>query len=285
MYKLNNKTSVSDSYIADYKSIYGSKFSSYSENTKEDVIKKSKKARHYKKNFKLKRENIFSSPKHMSNERIEDKPKSHRAKYVFKFIISCLILMVFLVLFSEAISLFEKNDSIANLRRYDNFIWPIVMQDPCPFDEENFIDETMGVESALWDLCTEHKNEQMRLTDDGRMSFSNQEVNESFRKLFNKSLDFENLKDKKNSFFEFNDYKKVFLVEPVSGVDNYFPHVIKSEKNGSDTILTVEYFLPCDQFSEDMKTEISHKVEKVMIYKLKKDPETKKDYISAVYNP
>ena len=37
MYKLNNKTSVSDSYIADYKSIYGSKFSSYSENTKEDV--------------------------------------------------------------------------------------------------------------------------------------------------------------------------------------------------------------------------------------------------------
>ena len=130
------------------------------------------------------------------------------------------------------------------------------MQDPCPFDEENFIDETMGVESALWDLCMEHKNEQMRLTDDGRMSFSNQEVNESFRKLFNKSLDFENLKDKKNSFFEFNDYKKVFLVEPVSGVDNYFPHVIKSEKNGSDTILTVEYFLPCDQFSEDMKTEI-----------------------------
>ena len=143
----------------------------------------------------------------------------------------------------------------------------------------------IGMIMHIWDLCMEHKNEQMRLTDDGRMSFSNQEVNESFRKLFNKSLDFENLKDKKNSFFEFNDYKKVFLVEPVSGVDNYFPHVIKSEKNGSDTILTVEYFLPCDQFSEDMKTEISHKVEKVMIYKLKKDPETKKDYISAVYNP
>ena len=284
MYKLNNKTSVSDSYIADYKSIYGSKFSSYSENTKEDVIKKSKKARHYKKNFKLKRENIFSSPKHMSNERIEDKPKSHRAKYVFKFIISCLILTVFLVLFSEAISLFERNDNIADLRRYDNFIWPVVMQDPCPFDEENFIDETKAIESALWDLCMEHKNENLRLDEDGRMSFSNQEVNESLRKLFNKSLDFENLKDKKNSFFEFNDYKKIFLVEPVSGVDNYLPHVTKAEKIGNETILTVEYFLPSDQFSQDMKKEIFSKSEKIMIYKLKKDTETKKYYISSVCN-
>lgn len=282
MYKFNDKNNISDSYIVNYKSVYDNKSTKYCEKSEKNKNKNKKheKAKHYKKNFK----NIFSAPKHMSYVKIKNNFQFHRIGYIFKFVISCLILAVFFVLFSEAISLFERNDNIADLRRYDNFIWPVVMQDPCPFDEENFIDETKAIESALWDLCMEHKNENLRLDEDGRMSFSNQEVNESLRKLFNISIDFENLKTKKNSFFEFNDYKKIFLVEPVSGVDNYLPHVTKAEKIGNETILTVEYFLPSDQFSQDMKKEIFSKSEKIMIYKLKKDTETKKYYISSVYN-
>ncbi|MDO4504368.1 MAG: hypothetical protein Q4B84_04450 [Clostridia bacterium] len=280
MYKFNDKNNISDSYIVNYKSVYDNKSTRYCEKSEKNKSKKYKKAKHYKKKFK----NIFLPPKHMSDVKIKDNLQSHRIGYIFKFIISCFILAVFFVLFSEVISLFERNDIISDLRRYDNFIWPVVMQDPSPFDEENFIDETKAIESALWDLCMEHKNENLRLDEDGRMSFSNQEVNESLKKLFNISINFENLKIKKNSFFEFNNYKKIFLVEPISGVDNYFPRVTKAEKIGNSIILTVEYFLPSDQFSQNMKKEILNKTEKTMIYKLKKDIESKRYYISSVCN-
>ena len=201
---------------------------------------------------------------------------------IFRFAFACLILTSFLVMFALGSDFFDKTDESQNFKNYDNFIWPVVMQDPSPFNEKTPPDIKTVTEASLWDSAMRNKFDKSKFDNDGMLVLSYDEVEHTAKKLFGDSICLNNLQNINGSFYKYNPFKREFTIAPVSGVNGYVPHTVKALKHNDEIFLNVGYVSPKNQFNSDMNKVNSNKVEKFAKYKLTKNSETGNFYISAV---
>ncbi len=216
--------------------------------------------------------------------RINDKINSKRALAfkIFRFAFACLILTAFLVMFALSSGFFDKTDEYRDFKSYDNFIWPVVMQDPSPFNEKTPPDIKTVTEASLWDCAMRNKFDESKFDDDGMLVLSYDEVERTAKKLFGDGIYLNGLKDMSGSFYKYNPFKREFTIAPVSGVNGYVPHTVKALRHNDEVFLNVGYVSPKDQFNSEMNKVNPNKVEKFARYKLTKSSETGNFYISAV---
>ena len=103
---------------------------------------------------------------------------------IFRFAFACLILTSFLVMFALGSDFFDKTDESQNFKNYDNFIWPVVMQDPSPFNEKTPPDIKTVTEASLWDSAMRNKFDESKFDNDGMLVLSYDEVEHTAKKLF-----------------------------------------------------------------------------------------------------
>ena len=199
-----------------------------------------------------------------------------------KFLLVCLILMSSIVAISIALSAAERGDNALGLSDYDNFIWPVVMQNPESFDESCPAELSTMVAAAVWKASTEQKDNKSKFNEEQELVLSFDEVQEACESLFGRGFEKSDLNGINEDFFKFDENKNCFFVKSVSGVGNYVPHTVNAYRKDDDIILKVGYVIPSEQFLPDMSGIYENAVSKYKIYHLKTNEATGKKYISAV---
>jgi len=199
-----------------------------------------------------------------------------------KFLLVCLILTASIIAVSIALSAAEKGDNALGLSDYDNFIWPVVMQNPESFDESSPAEVNTMVRAAVWKVAMEKKDDKNKMNNDGQLVLSFDEVLEACESLFDRDFKKSDLIGINEDFFRFDEDKNCFFVESVSGVDNYIPHTVNAYRKDDDIVLKVGYVVPSDRFELDMMGIRENNISKYKIYHLKTDETTGRKYVSAV---
>ncbi len=224
---------------------------------------------------------IFPKGKHFKKQ-----PKKHSGflKKFFKIGMFICMLAVFITVFSLGTDIGEnKKDDLWSYNSYDDFIWPIVMQDPKPFSEKIPPDEEIMLKASLWDVAMNNsKNNIFNYSEDGLLILSEDDIQKSNKKLFGRFLNMNNIQFSPHAFYSFDVDKREFLIEAISGTDGFLPHTVDAFKEKNNIVLKVGYVSPKNQFNSTMDKIIENKIEKIQTYKLKKDKETGDFYVSAV---
>lgn len=201
---------------------------------------------------------------------------------VLRFICACMILTAFLIIFALGEGFFDKSDEIQDFNYYDSFIWPVVMQNPSPFDEKNPPECSVIIGASIWNCAMDNKFNKDKFNEEGMLVLSENEVRSNAEKLFGENISFKSCDCFSGSFYKYNPTKKEFIVVPKSGTSGYLPHTVRAFKKNGDIFLKVGYVLPQNQFNCEMNKVEKNKVEKFARYKLKKSVQTGNLYISSV---
>lgn len=199
-----------------------------------------------------------------------------------RFVFACVVLTAFLVMFAWGESFFERNEQLKDFTCYDNFIWPVVMQDPLPFDEKTPPESSAVISASIWNCAMDNKNNENKFDENGMLVLSEDEVEDNAKKLFGENTSLGNKEYFNGSFYKYSPSKKEFTVAPISGTEGYLPHTLKAFERNGDVFLNVGYVSPKNQFNPEMSKIEKDKFEKFAKYKLKKNTETGNFYISAV---
>lgn len=285
MYKYERKKNFlkSEPYLFDYSRVYDTN----------RLYISSGEGRHFSEPQKVKKH--LEKPKLNKVYRFANPPKPCKLKHLeenqnganvfsgfFRFIFSCVFLTALLIGFAIAVSVFDKGDEAWNLKNYDDVIWPVVMQDPKPFDENSPPDKETMLKASLWELAMNRKNTNESWNDKEHLVLPKSEVESAGEKLFGKEIDFSGLNPNDSDFYKFDDSKNAFLVEPISGTDGFLPHTVNARHEGDDVVLKVGYVSPKNQFSSEMNKVFNNRVEKYAKYRLKKNSNTGDFYILSV---
>ncbi|MGN1043964.1 MAG: hypothetical protein ACI4PR_04085 [Acutalibacteraceae bacterium] len=252
MYKYERKDKCIKPYSVNYKALYGKR------NSIIEIDLPEKKGKRF-----------LNSPKN----------KAKPSKFL-KFIIISLIFAVSSVIFAIAIGFFTGRETAVDLKKFDDIILPVVMQNPEPFSENNPPRAQTVLNSSIWDAAM---NKREVISDElGRIVLSESEINESANRLFNMDIDFDKVENFSEGFYVFQRNENKFLVNSLSGTDNFAPKTLNFCKKDSEIILKVGYVVPGDRFNGSMTDFSENKIEKCMQYHLKKNKNTGKYFISAV---
>lgn len=211
--------------------------------------------------------------------------RKHRKKTnmsAVKFLLVCLILMSSIVAISIALSAAERGDNALGLSDYDNFIWPVVMQNPENFNENSPAEASTMVAASVWKASTEQKDNKSKFNEEQELVLSFEEVQEACESLFDRTFQKADLIGIDEDFFKYDENKNCFFVKSVSGVDNYIPHTVNAYRKDDDIILKVGYIMPSERFEPDMTGIRENNISKYKIYHLKTDENTGRKYVSAV---
>lgn len=233
-------------------------------------------------NFICVRDFKFGKGRKSFFKRIYGKFKNGRNINAIKFLVICLILTAAMVVISIAISIADKGDNAIGLSDYDNFIWPVVMQNAENFNENSPPEIGTMVASSVWKVAMDKKDNKNSFNKNQELVLSLKEVREACNDLFGKDFDRVDLIGINDDFFEFDSKNNQFLVKSISGVDNYVPHTVNAYRRGEDIILKVGYVIPSDQFEINMNEIFDNKIVKYKNYRLKINQATGKKYIAAV---
>ncbi len=158
---------------------------------------------------------------------------------------------------------------------YNDFLLPVVMNDPEPFELIDDLNLDTILNSAVWHtIISQDYNKYEKYDELGRTIIPFNDVSESASKLFGSLYNLPLENPSKITFFELDKENKNFLIKPISSDESYLPNII----------LQVGYSYASDPFWED-KTDVDiNSYEKIMIYVLDNDIKNKSMYISKVQN-
>ncbi len=285
MYKYERRKNFFESkpYSFDYSQIYDSNRSYSKTGEERRFFPLEKGGQHLEKPNRGKARR-FSESKKTENFCYLEKKHSNANIFtgLLRFTVACIILTAFLLTFAIAVSIFDKGDEAWSLKKYDDIIWPVVMQDPHPFDENRPLDRETMLRACLWELAMNRKDMSNAWNEEQQLVLPKSEVESAGKKLFGKEVDFSGLDCSDPCFYKFDDTKNEFLVEPVSGTNGFLPHTVNACHEGNDVILKVGYVSPKNQFNSEMNKVFENKVEKYAKYRLKKDTNTGDFYILSV---
>lgn len=141
----------------------------------------------------------------------------------------------------------KLRDDTAEKREYEEFLKPVVMFDPDPFDDISSADIPQLVNAAIWSLITDEDSA-------GEFSYSagetvgvlipQEQVAAEFNRLFGREVDivplFQTI-DMSAHDMTYDPAQNGFII-PITGLETaYVPLVREIERKGSSVVLTVDY--------------------------------------------
>ena len=214
------------------------------------------------------------------------RPRHKRRRYGIPVGVAVLSLalvgVVFLaVTIGQAIFRGLHNDS--KLREYDDFLAPVVMQDPAPFETIDTADPDMIMTASLWYAILQNGAESYTSYDaEGRSLVPLGDVTAACQELFGPDYVLHPATPKQETFFTFDNTDNQFHVAPYSSQSSYTPYTESERRSGDSILLRVGYLSPADAYFSDETGNTPPSPAKYMEYELKTNPDTGKLYISAI---
>jgi len=211
-------------------------------------------------------------------------PSARRRKAALPLAVVALLLMliglVAVVLWASGLVRgFVENST--EREEYEDFIRPVVMMDPIPFDDIAKADGAFVREAALWSALSDPKRDTYSYDDLGLLLLPATDVNVAATRLFGPEAAVEHV--------SFEDIDGTYLYDPEIAAyripaiskNAYSPSVTEIRREGDTILLTVGYVAPGNLWSTHTRNRSGEPdPEKYMLYRLTK---TKSGYyIDAV---
>ncbi|MBQ2691024.1 MAG: hypothetical protein IJF53_02595 [Clostridia bacterium] len=201
----------------------------------------------------------------------------NRRKIASKLGLICYILMLIgliAVVYFTVNSVRKMFDRDDGREQYEEFISPVVMMDPIPFEDVNEADKTFVLESSVWSALSGPNRANYRYDDMGLLLLPASDVDVASVRLFGPDVDIEHA--------SFEDMDGTYLYDPeiaayripVISKLAYSPAVTEINKEGENLLLTVGYVAPGNMWTTVVLDEEGDpEPEKYMIYEMHKNGE------------
>ncbi len=167
------------------------------------------------------------------------------------------------------------------LRAYDEFLTPVVMQDPEPFEDIADADPEMVLTASVWRAIMEHGREYNEYDELGRTIVPLVDVADACEALFGPDCEFHPERAPEDTFYLFDAEDNTFRVTPYSSQSSFIPYTVSSRSSGASTVLRVGYVSASDEWRTGAGGGEPEPV-KYMEYVLLTNSETNTTYISAI---
>lgn len=211
-----------------------------------------------------------------------------RGKYRYGIGMGALVMVLAFVGLSAIVwgvgrQIYRAATDDSELRAYDTFLAPIVMQDPEPFESPAEADAEMVMKASLWRTVTQNGAQYNSYDDQGRTLVPLGDVVDACHTLFGPDCELQPTNPQEETFFEYDSEKNVFRVTPYSSQSSFSPYTISSKKSGDTITLRVGYVVGDWQDGTESSSATPEPV-KYMQYVLKKTADGKSEYVTAVRN-
>jgi hypothetical protein len=126
---------------------------------------------------------------------------------------------------------------------FEQYIGPIVAEDPAPFDDISQLDKNWMLKTAIWAALRGQENSgQYAYTSDNRQILPAADLTKVYKKYFGDSQkpEFKTLTDS-GVTYEYNANEKCYYVPIVAVSNAYTPTVTNLSRDGNNVKLTVDY--------------------------------------------
>lgn len=183
---------------------------------------------------------------------VGDKVKKKRSKPNLIVGIAVLILALvgtvsLIITAGNKISAGIQQKNAEKYSAYEEFIAPVIMNDPDTFDDITLADSGQLLSIAIWSVLDSNPEpDKYEYTDDG-MLLPQKEVEEKFASLFGSEVKvIHSNVDGGGIDFKYSEKKKAYLI-PITGITPiYTPKVIDAKEKSSSIELTVGYLHSSD---------------------------------------
>lgn len=155
-------------------------------------------------------------------------------------------------------------------KTFADFVAPLVMFDPEPFDNPNNSNKDILLAASVWKATT---SKPLSNSDsDSNATISKELVVNSYQELFGSIPEDLFSNDHTSDFFKYDKNSENFIILPYSNQSCYIPYIDSIDKNDESTNLTVWYVSPNDPW-RSLRDDKPDKPEptKKMIYTLKQN--------------
>ena len=182
-----------------------------------------------------------------SLEECKKKSKSVFRKLLAATLLSLSIMgVVYQVTINKETPVLFSSTAIGSAREYDDFIFPLVMQDPPPFNSVEEVEPVILISTSLWQTVMSRTVDEFDA--DGRAIIHVKEMWTSYDRLFGASYHPKLPEKINNDFFSFELSENKFHINPTTNQKCYIPYTESLLRDGEDIILKVGYVSPNDKW-------------------------------------
>ena len=171
--------------------------------------------------------------------------KKHKGTHKWAFPVGLIIVLlaviglVFLIV-SGAKGISKAFDGSEKREEYNEFLTPVVMNDPAPFDDVTKAQTDQLIDIAIWSILSDELTPQKyEYTDEG-MVIPASDVEAKFHELFGSETEMSNKTIEGYGYtFTFDSEKENYIIPLTGIIPTYTPRVVDISKKGAATVLTV----------------------------------------------
>lgn len=169
-------------------------------------------------------------------------------------------------------------------RAYDEFLEPLVMQDPDAFSSQESADQQMVLAASLWKALEDNSASYTSYDESGRTLVPLADVSDACHALFGPEAELQLNDTEIDNFFTFDADTNQFHVTPFSTQSSYVPYTESIRTEDGKTVLRVGYVAPTDSWRSDEEDAPEEPTPvKYMEYVMEKDDET--EYVAQIREP
>ncbi len=221
----------------------------------------------------------------------EEKPRfrargTHRAPSLFMGVIILLLALTGVGYLATTVGtqVYRMITDDSRERGYDEFLRPIVMQDPEPFTSQEDADGQMVLAASLWKALEDNSASYTDYDDSGRTLVPLVDVSDACHALFGPDAQLELTNLNTDTFFTFDEETNLFHVTPYSTQSSFTPWTESITTEDGNTVLRVGYVAPTDSWREESGSgEDGPEPVKYMEYVLVRDGD--QEYVKEVREP
>ncbi|MCM1363972.1 MAG: hypothetical protein NC122_02525 [Faecalibacterium sp.] len=214
---------------------------------------------------------------------MEEKKSRKAVNYIVGIIVIALVIIGLI----STVNFFagrvkDATDNTAQLREYESFIAPVIMNDPDTFDDVSKADLSQLTAISIWSILNDNVDpDKYDYTDEG-MLMPQKEVETRFTKLFGSDVKLtHSTADGGGIEFKYSEKKQCYII-PITGITPiYTPKVLEAKEKSNSVILTVGYLASEDWTQDEHGNMVSPEPAKYVRVTLRKGSDSNY-YVSAI---
>lgn len=217
--------------------------------------------------------------------------KNNKKEKVLNYVVGSVIFLlvitgiVSIILFAGGKIKSGRNAAeLAKREQYEEFVAPVIMNDPDTFDDVTMADKNQLVAITIWSILEENNDPDKYDFIEGGMLLPQKEVEEKFRKLFGPDVALNHSTvDGGGIEFKYSEKKSCYII-PITGITPiYTPQVTDIDKKGNSVVLTVGYLAGEDWVQDSNGKMIPPEPSKYVRVTLRKNNDGEL-YVAAIQN-
>ena len=219
-----------------------------------------------------------------------ENPLTKRAG-LYRIFFACIMMLltvsgIMILFYALSRTAIIMNNSPANAK-YSNYIAPVVMHDPAPFEDVELVDQNTKIASCIWrNIFQNGVSAYNEIDEQGLTLMPTSDVQRACTELFGPNAKIDIDANINGQFFSLASGEDCFHIGAISNASSFVPYIEDITEKKDVISLAVSYLSRDDKYfsSDDDKADKPSPVKR-MIYNLKLNEGTNKYYIQSIKTP